>query len=107
MSPEQLSGKRVDGRSDLFSLGVMTFELLTGHLPFQGDTMTTLMYQIVNEPHPKIRGLHADLPACTRAVIDRALAKNPDQRFQTGEEFCLALRKCLDAKTQKKKTGTA
>ena len=107
MSPEQLSGKRVDGRSDLFSLGVMTYELLTGHLPFQGDTMTTLMYQIVNEPHPKIHGLHADLPACMRAVVDRALAKNPDQRFQTGEEYCQALRKCLDAKTQKKKTGTA
>jgi len=107
MSPEQLSGKRVDGRSDLFSLGVMTFELLTGHLPFQGDTMTTLMYQIVNQPHPKIRSLHADLPACMRAVIDRALAKNPDQRFQTGEEFSQALRKCVAAKTQKRKTGTA
>ncbi len=107
MSPEQLSGKRVDGRSDLFSLGVMTFELLTGHLPFQGDTMTTLMYQIVNEPHPKIRSLHADLPACMRAVMDKALAKNPDQRYQTGDEFSQALRKCVTAKTQKKKTGTA
>jgi CHASE2 domain-containing sensor protein len=107
MSPEQLSAKRVDGRSDLFSLGVMTFELLTGHLPFEGDTMTTLMYQIVNEPHPKIRSLHANLPACMRGVIDRALAKNPDQRFQTGEEFAQALRKCVAAKTQKRKTGTA
>ncbi len=107
MSPEQLSGKHVDGRSDLFSLGVMTYELLTGHLPFQGDTMATLMYQIANEPHPDIRKLDADLPACVRAVIDRALAKNPDQRFQTGEEFSQALRKCLDVKSQKKKAGTA
>ena len=102
MSPEQLAGKHVDGRSDLFSLGVMTFELLTGQLPFQGESMTTLMYQIANEPHPQIKTLRADLPACLRAVIDRALAKNPEQRFQTGDEFSQALRKCLDSGTKKK-----
>jgi CHASE2 domain-containing sensor protein len=107
MSPEQLSGKHVDGRSDLFSLGVMAFEMLTGHLPFQGESMTTLMYQIANEPHPDIRTMQTDLPPCLRAVMDRALAKKPDQRYQTGEEFSLALRKCLEAKTQKKKAGTA
>ena len=107
MSPEQLSGKHVDGRSDLFSLGVMTFELLTGQLPFQGESMTTLMYQIANEPHPQIKALRSDLPPCLRAVIDRALAKNPDQRFQTGEEFSQALRKCLDGSSPKKKAVTA
>jgi serine/threonine-protein kinase len=107
MSPEQLAGKRVDGRSDLFSLGVMAFELFTGQLPFQGDSMATLMYQIANESHPDIRALQPELPACLRAVIDRALAKNPDQRYQTGDEFCQALRKCLDGKSQKKKAGAA
>jgi serine/threonine-protein kinase len=107
MSPEQLSGKHVDGRSDLFSLGVMTFELFTGKLPFQGESMTTLMYQIANEPHPNIKTLHPELPPCLRAVIDRALAKNPDQRYQTGDEFSQALRKCLDGTSQKKKAVAA
>jgi len=107
MSPEQLAGKRVDGRSDLFSLGVMAFELFTGQLPFQGDSMATLMYQIANESHPDIRALPPELPACLRAVIARALAKNPDRRYQTGDEFCQALRKCLDGKSQKKKAGAA
>jgi serine/threonine-protein kinase len=103
MSPEQLSGKHVDGRSDLFSLGVMSFELFTGKLPFQGDSMATLMYQIANEPHPDITTLRKDLPACLGTMMERALAKNPDQRYQTGEEFSLALRKCFAAKTQKNK----
>ncbi len=107
MSPEQLSGKHVDGRSDLFSLGVMTFELLTGKLPFQGESLTTLMYQIANEPHPNIKTLHPELPACLRAVIDRALAKDPGQRFQTGDEFSQALRKCLDGNPQKRKAVAA
>ena len=69
--------------------------------------MTTLMYQIANEPHPQIKALRSDLPPCLRAVIDRALAKNPDQRFQTGEEFSQALRKCLDNSSSKKKAVTA
>jgi len=107
MSPEQLAGKLVDGRSDLFSLGVMTFELLTGELPFDGDTMATLMYQIANEPHPDIKTLQPKLPACLGAVMDRALAKDPDQRYQSVDEFCQALRKCLDRKTQKKKDNAA
>src|SRR5258706_1880331 len=52
MSPEQLSGKKVDGRSDLFSLGVTLYQLLTAALPFQGESMATLMFKIANEPHP-------------------------------------------------------
>ena len=105
MSPEQLAGKHVDGRSDLFSLGVMTFELLTGQLPFQGESLTTLMYQIANEPHPEIQNLRADLPPCVRTFMDKALAKDPERRFQTGEEFSQGLRKCLDNKSIKKKAG--
>ena len=107
MSPEQLSGKHVDGRSDLFALGVLAFELFTGELPFQGDSMATLMYQIANESHPDIRALQPELPACLRTVIDRALAKNPDRRYQTGDEFCQALRKCFGGKSQKRKAGAA
>ncbi|MCP2936417.1 protein kinase, partial [Salmonella enterica subsp. enterica serovar Typhimurium] len=57
MSPEQLAGKKIDGRSDLFSLGVMLFQLVCGKLPFEGDSMAQLMFRIANEPHPDIRDL--------------------------------------------------
>jgi len=102
MSPEQLAGKHVDGRSDLFSLGVMTFELLTGRQPFHGDSMATLMFQIANERHPDITAVRNDLPTCLRSVIDRALQKNPEKRFQTGDELSRALAKCLRTLTSKK-----
>jgi len=96
MSPEQLAGKHVDGRSDLFSLGVMAFQLLTGKLPFDGDSLTTLMYQIANEPHPDITTLQPALPACMREFMDKALAKKPDGRFQDGAAFSKALRECMN-----------
>ncbi len=95
MSPEQLAGKHVDGRSDLFSLGVMLYELLTGHQPFLGDSMTTLMYQIANERHQDITILRPDLPECIKTLIDKALHKNPDERFQAGDEFSRAVHGCL------------
>jgi serine/threonine-protein kinase len=104
MSPEQLSGKKVDGRSDLFSLGVMAFELFTGHQPFQGDSLTTLMYQIANTPHPDAIELRKTLPDCLRPVFDTVLAKDPEQRYQTGVEFSEALRRCLGSKVHKKKS---
>ncbi|TAN47965.1 MAG: CHASE2 domain-containing protein, partial [Methylococcaceae bacterium] len=69
MSPEQLSGKRVDGRSDLFSLGVMLYQLTTGELPFTGDSMATLMFKIANEPHPDILEVQPDLPPCFKALL--------------------------------------
>jgi serine/threonine protein kinase len=58
MSPEQLAGKKIDGRSDLFSLGVMLFQMASGKLPFEGDSMAQLMFKIANEPHPPIRELN-------------------------------------------------
>jgi CHASE2 domain-containing sensor protein/tRNA A-37 threonylcarbamoyl transferase component Bud32 len=95
MSPEQLAAKPLDGRSDLFSLGVTLFELLSGTLPFQGDSMATLMYQIANEKHPDITRLRPNLPSCLRAFMNKALHKDPEQRFQTGEDFAQAMSKCL------------
>jgi serine/threonine-protein kinase len=95
MSPEQLAGKKVEGRSDLFSLGVTLYQLLTGKLPFQGDSMAQLMFKIANEPHPDIRTLRPDLPACVAAITNKALAKDPDQRYQSGEQMAKAIRLCL------------
>jgi serine/threonine-protein kinase len=103
MSPEQLAGKRVDGRSDLFSLGVMLFQLVTGRLPFQGDSMATLMYKIANENHPAADSIRPDLPRCVSIVINRALAKDREKRYQTGAQMASDIRKCAQivAKTNK------
>jgi serine/threonine-protein kinase len=95
MSPEQLSGKKIDGRSDLFSLGVTLYQLASGKLPFEGDSMAQLMFRIANEPHPDIRTVKPDLPDCLVAIIDRALAKDIEQRYQTGGEMARDLRACL------------
>lgn len=97
MSPEQLTGKHIDGRSDLFSLGVMMFEMLTGKQPFGGDSLASLMYQITNEKHPDINKLRSDLPKCIKPIIDKALHKDPNRRFQTGAEFKEAVDKCWES----------
>jgi serine/threonine-protein kinase len=95
MSPEQLAGKKVEGRSDLFSLGVTLYQMLSGSLPFQGESMAQLMFKIANEPHPDIRSVNPALPACVAAVVNKALAKDPEQRYQTGEQMAKAIRLCL------------
>jgi len=95
MSPEQLSGKKVDGRSDLFSLGATLYELLTGEKPFTGETMATLMYKIANERHESPRIYKEEIPESLIKVIDKALVKNPDERYQTGKEMAADLRACL------------
>ncbi len=92
MSPEQLSGKKVDGRSDLFSLAVSLYQLLCGALPFVGDSMAQLMFKIANEPATDILSVRPDLPPGLVAFLDKAMAKDADQRYQTGDEFAAALR---------------
>lgn len=94
MSPEQLEGRAVSGASDLFSLGVSLFQLLTAQLPFRADTMTGLMQQIAEMPHPSIRAIRPDLPDCVQKVIDRALAKQPEGRFESGMQMAAALQDC-------------
>jgi hypothetical protein len=94
MSPEQLEGRTVTGHSDLFSLGVSLFQLLTGQLPFTADSMTGLMQQIAEAPHPPLRAFRPDLPACVESIIDRALAKNPDARYDSGAHMAAALDDC-------------
>jgi serine/threonine-protein kinase len=92
MSPEQLAGKKVDGRSDLYSLGVMLYQMLVGLLPFRGDSMAELMYKIANEEAVDIRVIRPELPEQLSRVIGRALNKLPQGRYQTGEEFAADLR---------------
>ncbi|BBO21651.1 MAG: hypothetical protein HKUEN07_25910 [Rhodocyclaceae bacterium] len=95
MSPEQLAGKKIDGRSDLFSLGVMLFQMACGKLPFEGDSMAQLMFKIANEAHPHIREFNPQVPECLAAIIDKALTKDDAQRYQTGAEMAADLRACM------------
>ena len=97
MSPEQLEGKNVNGHTDLFALGVSLYQLLTGQLPFRGASMTKLMFVIANEPHQSVTAVRADLPEHLNAIVDRALAKNPAERFQSGAEMAAAMRSAAQA----------
>jgi len=96
MSPEQLAGRKVDGRSDLFSLGVMLYQLLTGRLPFKADSMASLMYKIANDAHPSPLSLRPDLPPCLASILDKALAKDANQRYSRGAEMARNLRACAE-----------
>ena len=92
MSPEQLSGRKVDGRSDIFSLTVTLYQLLTGQLPFQADSMATLMYKIANDPHAPALTLRPDLPESIEAILVAGLQKDLDQRYARAGELASALR---------------
>jgi predicted Ser/Thr protein kinase len=87
MSPEQVMGKTADGRADFFALGVILYELLTGRKPFAGDNLSTIVYKIVHEEPPSITEVNQDLPRGYENVIRRALAKRPEDRYQTGREM--------------------
>ncbi|HEY1773041.1 MAG TPA: serine/threonine-protein kinase [Gammaproteobacteria bacterium] len=95
MSPEQVQGHKLDGRSDLYSLGVTVYQLLRGELPFEAPSLTGLMFKIANEPHPDVTFLRPDIPPTVKVVMDKALQKDPDARFQTGMEMANALRLAL------------
>lgn len=94
MSPEQLAGSKIEGTSDLFSLGVSMYQLLCGKLPFYGDSMAQLMFRIASEPHIDIMTVRPDVPACVAAVINKALAKNVSERYQSGADMADAIRQC-------------
>lgn len=91
MSPEQLAGKKVDGRSDLYSLGVMLYHMLAGELPFRGGSMSELMYKIANEEAADIRSVRPELSEALAHVVALAMSKRPETRYQTGEQFAADL----------------
>ncbi len=97
MAPEYIRSGRPDPRSDLFAVGVMLYENLSGRKPFSGDTTPTILYKIVNEPpEPIDLSLLQGISPSVRSVLDKGLAKNPDERYQTADEFAKSLRAAKD-----------
>ncbi len=95
MSPEQAQGEKLDGRSDLFSAGIMLYQMITGQRPFLGDSLVALAVKIAKDDPQPIEKLRPGVPPALRRVVERCLAKAPDRRFQTGKELSEALTKVL------------
>jgi TonB family protein len=97
MAPEQIAGRKIDQRADIFALGAVFYEMLTLEKPFGGDTLTTVIYKIMHEDPVPVRSIRGELPARLEAVVDKALAKDPDRRYPSCGEFVRDLRPFLGA----------
>ncbi len=98
MSPEQVKGKHVDGRADIYALGVVLYRLLTGQLPFEADSTTALINAHVDLPIPDIRLIKANLPAVWQDVVGKAMAKDPEQRYPTAGDFARDVQEVVSGK---------
>jgi serine/threonine protein kinase len=107
MAPEQIQGYHVDARADIYSIGVMLFEMLGGRPPFEADSAMTVMMMHLNDPVPDIRRLQPETPPIVVELIDRALAKKPELRFQNSGEMGISLRKAASDLEQKAASGSA
>jgi len=99
VAPEQISGKPVDGRCDVYSLGCVVFEMLTGEPPYRRDDDLALLWAHLNDPPPDVRERRADLPAGVGAVLRRAMAKQRDDRYGSCLEFVAALRAAAEVRS--------
>ena len=95
MSPEQVEGARVDGRSDLFSLGVVMYEMLSGEKPFHGDNLAHLMYAIANASYTPLSKVNPKVPECCNRIVKKLLIKNPERRIKNAATVVKNIRQCL------------
>jgi serine/threonine-protein kinase len=96
MSPEQVKNSGIDARSDIFSLGIMLYKMLTGQLPFTGDSANTVMYQIAHETPRSPGSLNPQIPATLQSIVAKCLEKRPEDRYQDALALSLELRECRD-----------
>ena len=95
MSPEQIAGKKVDNRSDIFALGGVLYEMLTGQKPFPGESITTVIYKIMNENPLPVRNFQKNLPEGLEPILQKALAKDPAARYQSCREMVNDIKKSI------------
>jgi len=95
MAPEQAQGQKIDGRTDIYSLGVVLYELLTGRPPYEAETPYAVVFKHVNEPLPLPRSINPDIPEPLEQVVLKAMAKEPEQRFETAGQMAQALQEAL------------